>query len=117
LAPVAQTLAVKKEHMQEELKRSEPLALERAQQRLEEIRARGVGLVDRLAILNSRIRNSQQEIGGGKSLAGDRSAFGDIAASKIQAEALESALRLLAVDRKVAEIEVERAKAQRSNQS
>jgi hypothetical protein len=116
LAPVAQTLAVKKEHMQEELKRSEPLALERAQQRLEEIRVRGVRLVDRLAMLNSRIRNSPQE-SGGKSLAGDRSAFGDIADSQIQAEALESALRLLAVDRKVAEIEVERAKAQRSNQS
>ncbi|MGI9073365.1 MAG: hypothetical protein ACR2JB_19115 [Bryobacteraceae bacterium] len=93
--------------MKKELKDREPL--KQAQQRLEEVRVRGVRLVDRLAILNSRIRNSHQEIGR-KYLAGDRSGIRDIAEWSIEVEAVESALQLLAVDRKVAEIEVERAK-------
>jgi hypothetical protein len=84
--------------------------LAQAQQRVEEIQTKRTELVSHEASLNARIESAQKEVGR-EYLTGSRDGLRRVVELRVEIEALQSALELLAADQIAAEIEVERAKA------
>jgi hypothetical protein len=94
--------------MKQEVREAPKLA--QAQQRLEEIQNKRTELVSHEASLNARIELAQKEVGR-EYLTGNRDGLRCVVELRVEIEALQSALELLAADQSAAEIEVERAKA------
>jgi hypothetical protein len=94
--------------MKQEVRESPRLA--QAKQRLQDIQTKRSELVSHQASLNARIELAQKEVGR-EYLTGSRDGLRRVVELRVEIEALQSALELLAADQSAAEIDIERAKA------